>query len=116
MVDSTFLTILLEPGEVSALWGEPEYGARRDAALGTSTVLRMTTTNRFRGALDGSLLGLGAGGAVGAVVGLVMEDDWLPLEARATIGTLFFGGLGTGVGLVAGSLMSSREVYEFAGR
>jgi hypothetical protein len=113
--DSTSLTLLLEPGDISALWGEPEYGARRDTTLWTSAITRMTTTNRFRGALDGTLLGLGMGAAFGVVMGLA-ADDWWPAEARVTVGAIIFGTIGTGAGLVVGAMVGARDTFEFADR
>jgi len=57
--DSTFMTLLLEPRDVEALVSEPVYWARRDTVLSTSAIGRMTTTNRFRGVLDGAVVGIG---------------------------------------------------------
>jgi hypothetical protein len=113
--DSTHLTLLLEPGDIEAMWGEPAYGVRRDTTLCTSTITRVTTTNRLRGTLDGTLLGLGIGLAFGAVLGSLIDDPW-PAETRAMIGGLFFGMVGTGAGLATGAIVGSREVYVFVSR
>jgi outer membrane murein-binding lipoprotein Lpp len=117
--DSTSLTLLLEPSEVSALWGEPSYGANRDSTLSTSAISRVTTRNRLRGAFDGVLVGLGVGVALGAVVGAVLatSDPWFgPVEEAIPASGLFFGIVGTGVGLVTGAIVGSREAYDFVDR
>jgi hypothetical protein len=113
--DTAFLTLLLEPGEVEGLWGEPSYGAGRDTALPTRSIIRLTAINRPQGILDGVLLGAGIGVTSGAIVGLAAEDGWFPAEARAVMGGIVFGVLGIGVGLVVGVLVGARDVYEIAG-
>jgi hypothetical protein len=117
--DSTSLTLLLEPADFSALWGVRSYGVKRDTTLSTSAISRMTTTNRFRGTLDGGLLGLGIGVTLGALVGgaLAVSDPWFgPVEEAAAAVGLLFGIIGTGVGLVTGAIAGSREVYDFVER
>jgi hypothetical protein len=113
--DSTSLTLLLEPSEMSALWGEPSHGAKRDTILSTLAITRMTTKSRLRGVLDGSLLGLVIG-AVGGAILFAAIDDPVPVEDRAVIGGVVFGVIGTGVGLVLGAVVGSRDVYDLAER
>ena len=110
--DSTALTLLREPSEVEALWGEPRYAVRQDTVLNTLAIARLSTTSRSRGALDGTLLGLGIGVAIGALLGLRMDDP-APADARAVYGGFFCGVLGTGIGLVVGIGSGSTHVFDF---
>ena len=115
-VESTSLSLLLEPGDVSALWGEPSYAASRDITLSTSTIRRMTIRSRTRGVLDGAVLGLVAGASLGALLGAALSDPWFGRSGTAAIGAQVFGIAGTGVGLVTGAILGSRETYEFPER
>jgi hypothetical protein len=115
--DSTSLSLLHEPGDISALLelGEAKYSARRDITLGTSAIGRVSTRNRFRGALDGALIGLGIGGTGGALWGAATgESPYLgpPSAAKgAAFNGVVFGVLGLAVGLVYGAILGSRDVY-----
>lgn len=88
-------------------------------------VTKVVARNRGRGAFEG--LGLGAliGAGVGVVSGLASGDDecdsdggdWCILtftaEEKAVILGIVVGGIGGMVGLVAGALRGSRDVYSF---
>jgi len=113
--DSTLMTLLLEPRRAEALFSVPYYAARRDTVLSTSVVSRMTVTNRFRGALDGFVVGLGVGALCGTVyhgVDGLTGGTWGSTGAYA----LLFGMLGSIVGSASGVVGGSHEVYDFAGR
>ncbi len=115
--DSTFLILLCEPSDASALWGEPSYGVKRDTTLSTSAISRVTATSRLRGALEGALVGLGIGGAGGALWGAAtgQSPDLGPPSAGkgAAFNGVFFGVLGLIVGLVYGVVVGSKDVYDF---
>ena len=112
--DSTSLTLLLDPGDMLALWGDPSYVTKRDTTLSTSAIIRMTTTNRFRGALDGTLKGLGIGVAFGALFGLVIGDPSLSTEETVAMGAIAFGAIGIGTGLAVGAMVGATHTFEFA--
>ena len=114
--DSTSLTLLLEPADFSALWGVRSYGVKRDTTLSTSAISRMTTTNRFRGALDGTLLGLGIGVVFGALLFAGIDEPSLEPGEAAAIGSVVLGIIGTGIGLVTGTIVGSRDAYDFVDR
>jgi hypothetical protein len=114
--DSTSLTLLLEPGEVSALWGEPRFGVMRDTTLSTSAIGRMSTRSRFRGALDGALVGLGAGVALSVLLSAASDDDWYAHEEMTALGGLVLGIVGGGIGAALGVVIGSSEIYVFVHR
>jgi len=110
--ESTSLTLLSEPQEVQALWGEPSYAARKDTTIGTASIARLSITSRPRGALDGGLLGLALGIAGGALLGLRIDDPASDF-ARASLGGFFGAIFGTGIGLAFGIGLGSTHVFEF---
>jgi hypothetical protein len=86
----------------------------------------ITEVKRARGALEGLGLGILIGGGGGVLLGLADGDDVCEPDARdcyyndtagekAAILGVLFGGLGGIIGLVAGALRGSRDVYELAG-
>jgi hypothetical protein len=118
--DSTSLSLLHGRDDVSALLylGAPKYSARRDITLRTSAISRVSARNRFRGALDGALIGLGIAGTGGVLWGAAtgQSPDLGPPSAAkgAAFNGVFFGVLGLAVGLVCGAIFGSRDVYAFA--
>jgi len=109
--DTTFMRLLLNPREVEALRGVPVHEARRDTVLSTSAISRMTVTNRLLGAINGALLGLGIGAALGYLSGSDSDDPW----SGPGVYAVGFGLVGAGVGMVSGAMIGLRDVYEFAG-
>jgi hypothetical protein len=115
--DSTRMTVLRRPSEITALIGEPTYGARRDTTLSTRDMARVSVRRRWSGAVLGHLRGLLVGASAGAVLGFVSygEPD-LIVGSRADaagIGAVLLGVVGAGVGLVGGSIWGATEVYDF---
>lgn len=108
----TSLTLLSEPSGVQPLFGRPGYAARRDTTTETASIASLSVTSRSRGALDGGLLGLAVGTAVGALLGLRIDDPASDFE-RASFGGFFGAIFGTGLGLTFGVGLGSTHVFEF---
>jgi hypothetical protein len=109
------MTLFLQPRQAEALFSIPYYGARRDTVVGTSVISRMTVVSRFRGILDGFVVGLGVGAAFGTVYRVwdeVSGGTWGSPGEYA----LLFGMLGSIVGTATGVVRGSHEVYDFDGR
>ena len=108
--ETTGLTLLLEPVKATALWGTRAYGARRDTTLSTSSISRITFTNRVRGAIDGIFVGSAIGAAFGAIV--AGNDPWIPRD----VGGFVFGVIGCGLGATTGLMRGSTETFDFIER
>ena len=110
--DTTLLTLLLEPSDITALFGNPQYSSRRDTVFVTSEINRVIASSKLRGTIDGVVLGLGFGAVAGALLGWVNGDSWFgPAEYALGVGIL-----GGGIGAVTGAVLGSNEIYEFEHR
>jgi len=116
--DSTSMTLLREPSDIEALWGEPSYGVRRDTTLSTSAIHRLSITRPGPGVVRGLRRGFLIGATVGAVVGAVsFKGPDLILDSRAVsagFGAAILGVTGAGVGSIVGAIVGGPEVYDFA--
>ena len=111
-VDSTLLTVLRDPGDITSVLGRPRYAAGQDTTLMTSAILRISTHSGLRGIRDGAFVGALAGAAFGAILGAFANDSWFGPGEYA----LGFGVLGVGVGSLIGGVRGSTEIHEFSGK
>jgi hypothetical protein len=82
-------------------------------ALPISEVGSIEVTRRGRGALEGALFGLGIGGVAGVAIGAATsEGSILSAQESVILGGLVFGVLGTGLGLIIGVGVGSKDVYD----
>ena len=92
------------------------WPARVGQELSISEVGSIEVTRRGRGALDGTLLGLGIGVVGGAALAAAtFEPSALlgsSMEDNALVGGVILGVLGTGLGLLIGASPGSTEVYD----
>lgn len=96
-------------------WIDPATGTTE--SISTSELEAIRFKSRGRGVLEGLGLGLAIGAGVGAVLGAVSGAtdeggliDLTPAEG-ALVGSVAFGGVGVGVGGLAGLERGSRTVY-----
>ena len=116
--DSTSMTLLREPADITALIGEPAYRVRRDTTLSTCAIRTVSFRSSWPGATQGLLRGFLTGAAAGAVLGVATfrGADLITgsrIEA-AGLGAAVVGLAGAGVGLIGGLIRGGTEVYEFA--
>ncbi len=95
---------------------ESPWPTREVRELPISEVHSIEVTRRSRGAADGALIGTGVGILAGAAIGAAInEADEAPIwsnETGALVGSVVFGVLGAGVGLVVGVGLGSTEVFD----
>jgi hypothetical protein len=111
------MTLLREPGDVSALMGEPVYRVKRDTTVSTTAIRTVSVRRSWPGAIQGLARGFLVGGITGAVFGFAAyEGPDLIIDSAvssAGIGAAVLGLAGSGVGFIGGLIWGAEEVYEF---
>ena len=110
-VDSTSLIPTRQPRSL------PPGRAAIGTSLRTSEIATITVTRHGRGALEGTLLGLGIGAGFGFILGVSTggdEEGPYPLSAVEVglLGAYICGVLAAGAGLLLGVVNGSKDVYD----